>query len=876
NNSYYNAVLADPTYQSTSGKLETLLTNIAGTRPELAIVEGKPFSEWFANQAIFDRTPESGDQLHTVNMTGTSIELRYFNRTTGGSESAKASQPVSIDLYYYNANGDFISQHYSRTTDSVGMVTLSPYDELPPGYSGKIKIVATAGSSSHTSYGAHIQNARGVFGTITNQRDGTVTVTPLNNPGDAVTKAITNGAFETPELTGMKGEFSITFTAPNGDTANATILKDLAPYFVELTSSGIEPPAVPALTSPINGSYTNDNTPALSWQNTAGDGGSYTLQIATDSNFTQNLQTISDLTTNTSTLTTALSNTQYYWRVKAKKSTGQESTYSSPYSFTVDIISPTGTIAINSGANLTNSGNVSISNNVAGANNMQFGTDGVNYLPQPAAAFAPSYGMTLPAGDGAKTVYGRFCDLASNCISTQDDITLDTTAPGGSFNINNNATYATAQNVTLVNNISDADSMQFSNDGTSYSPEPATAFNANYDWTLSNGDGQKTVYGRFRDAAGNIYATQDTIMLDTLPPTGLFTIEQGSYTNNHQINLDNSNIIGAQTMRFSNDGGNYSSPVTFSNYYDWTLEDQTEGEKMIYGKYLDPAGNELNIFENIILDKTSPAKPSGIDDGGDTTELSQVTWSWPAATDALSGVSHYLISIGTTPGGSDIISNYNVDSVLNYTRYNLEIDKTYYAGIKAVDQAANQSDAIVSDGITVTATSQNLTDLSHDFTNRGWQMISVPGDTKNYAFESGYFTLYEFDQTAGYKKAGNTLQKGKVYFLKVGDPTTLSIQTDLGEDDELRMPLTAGWNAVGNPYDQGIAMSSIQIVDQGTTYTLQQAIQNGIIGKPLWTVDNSYYQEIPIDDTLNSKTLEPWTGFWIYIGKNCEIVLPKN
>jgi len=44
-------------------------------------------------------------------------------------------------------------------------------------------------------------------------------------------------------------------------------------------------------------------------------------------------------------------------------------------------------------------------------------------------------------------------------------------------------------------------------------------------WTLSAGDGSKTVYVRYQDNAGNISApTTDTSALDTTPPTGTVSI----------------------------------------------------------------------------------------------------------------------------------------------------------------------------------------------------------------------------------------------------------------------------------------------------------------------------------------------------------------
>ena len=61
--------------------------------------------------------------------------------------------------------------------------------------------------------------------------------------------------------------------------------------------------------------------------------------------------------------------------------------------------------------------------------------------------------------------------------------------------------------------------MSFSNDESTWSGWRAYATSAS--WTLTTGDGSKTVYARFRDGVGNVSTNvTDTITLDTVAPTG--------------------------------------------------------------------------------------------------------------------------------------------------------------------------------------------------------------------------------------------------------------------------------------------------------------------------------------------------------------------
>ncbi len=95
----------------------------------------------------------------------------------------------------------------------------------------------------------------------------------------------------------------------------------------------------------------------------------------------------------------------------------------------------------------------------------------------------------------------------------------DAAGPAGSISINSGATITQTTAVTLSLSASDpapstgVAQMRFSNDGTVYSafqPYAATAA-----WTLTAGDGAKTVFAQFTDGVGNVSTASDTITLDS-------------------------------------------------------------------------------------------------------------------------------------------------------------------------------------------------------------------------------------------------------------------------------------------------------------------------------------------------------------------------
>lgn len=102
-------------------------------------------------------------------------------------------------------------------------------------------------------------------------------------------------------------------------------------------------------------------------------------------------------------------------------------------------------------------------------------------------------------------------------------IKLDKTAPVGSFMINNGAIYTNSTSVTLnlaaTDTVSGVFAERFSNDGV-WDTELWEPPSSSKSWTLTPGDGGKTVYFQIKDYSGlvsNTYAS--TILLDTTSPS---------------------------------------------------------------------------------------------------------------------------------------------------------------------------------------------------------------------------------------------------------------------------------------------------------------------------------------------------------------------
>ncbi len=192
-------------------------------------------------------------------------------------------------------------------------------------------------------------------------------------------------------------------------------------------------------------------------------------------------------------------------------------------------------------------------------------------------------------------------------------IIRDTTGPVGNLKINGDLLYTNKAEITLDPSASDALSqvteMCISNDSAecssweTYSASPKL-------WQLSAGDGQKTVYIRYKDAGGNLSDSYSgTVIFDTVAPEGSVIVNEGvDYTNTGSValSLTASHAIPEFLMRFSNDGHTWGDWTTYTSSQTWALA-EGDGEKTVYIQFKDLAGNESTVYSDaILLDTTAP------------------------------------------------------------------------------------------------------------------------------------------------------------------------------------------------------------------------------------------------------------------------------
>ena len=219
----------------------------------------------------------------------------------------------------------------------------------------------------------------------------------------------------------------------------------------------------------------------------------------------------------------------------------------------------------------------------------------------------------LQGQDGDKTIYVKFKDKAGNESEVASGtVTLDRTPPtNGKVSINSGQRYTNNPKVKLHFSAKGAKETIFPPTLIA-PPNNVVPFATEMDYTLSDGDGWKTISVKFRDEAGNmtgqVYSAK--VFLDTKAPSnGFIEVNNGDHyvTRNSDINLKIL-AIGAKEMMVS-EYADFSKATweNFANVKSSYTVSKSDGLKILHVKFRDLAGNESeSTSDSIILDQTAP------------------------------------------------------------------------------------------------------------------------------------------------------------------------------------------------------------------------------------------------------------------------------
>lgn len=210
--------------------------------------------------------------------------------------------------------------------------------------------------------------------------------------------------------------------------------------------------------------------------------------------------------------------------------------------------------------------------------------------------------------------------------------------------------------------------------------------------------------------------------------------------------------------------------------------------------------------DGIIIDATSPTTPVVIDDGMFTSDNTRLHATW-SAEDPQSGIAAYSYSIGTTPGGTNIVGWTDVGLATSVTRTGLTLNNgvTYYLNVRATNTAGGTSLVGSADGIVIDVTPPEVPAVTDDglfFSDP--HSIHAKWTSKDN--ESG-IARYEYcvGTTAGggdirpwtsvgtsteVNATGLSLLNGTVYYLSVRAINGIGLTSGVGSSDGITLDIT--------------------------------------------------------------------------------------
>ena len=362
-------------------------------------------------------------------------------------------------------------------------------------------------------------------------------------------------------------------------------------------------------------------------------------------------------------------------------------------------------IVINGGAEYTSNATVSVAvvgnDASSGLADMALAND-VGYLGTWEAFSSPKDGWSLINGtggtdaDGNKTVNLRARDMAGNVGGPAiDTIFLDRVKPGALFlAIESGATYTNSLTVNLTLNASDMVpssgiwAMQFSDDGWTWSDWVPFASSATY--SISSGDGVKTIFFRVKDHAGNVADTvSDTITLDTRPPAIYNVMVVGvTDTSAMVVWTTDEEANSALDYGLTTAYGSSKLDPSFTTAHSMALTGlapTTTYHLQVSSR--DHAGNPPaysgdTVFTTIATPDTIPPAISNIQISGTTDRIAVVTWTTNEPAD---GAADY--GTGTSYGMTASESGYALLHTVTLT--GLSPVTTYHVRARSADPSGN-------------------------------------------------------------------------------------------------------------------------------------------------------------------------------------------
>lgn len=231
--------------------------------------------------------------------------------------------------------------------------------------------------------------------------------------------------------------------------------------------------------------------------------------------------------------------------------------------------------------------------------------------------------------------------------------------------------------------------------------------NGNYTMTCSarNTSNQTTISAGVAVTLDNALPAVPTMSAPAIAPTWLrgTVLWTSNGTDNYGVTRFSYRVDGVDNWQ-----GPWAELTPKANTYSWDTTTATNGAHVLTVRSEDLAGNQSNVsanrnvnVDNLAPTMTLPADGTVLPDIDQQTSTTTLNARWTAGTDAHSGMASYSWRFCTSPACATVVAS-GSGAGLTATAGSLSLAVgTYYACVRAIDVAGNQSADTCSDGVIV-------------------------------------------------------------------------------------------------------------------------------------------------------------------------------
>jgi fibronectin type 3 domain-containing protein len=335
--------------------------------------------------------------------------------------------------------------------------------------------------------------------------------------------------------------------------------------------------------------------------------------------------------------------------------------------------------AINNGAAMTSSPTVTLDNTCWGSPTSYMASESADFSGAAWQAYSTTTSFVLSGGNGDKTVYFKAKNDVGDSAVASSTINLVEPPVLQAFTINNDASRTTSRTVTLNSTCANNPYYYRASELADFADADWHPYSASASFTLSAGNGTKTVYFQVENSGGQSGVLSDTITLTVPPVITSFAINNGAATTTSRRVTLNNTCLNEPLEYAASESPDFAGATwqPYSTAPEFVLSSCLP-TNTVYLRVRNLGGQSATVSDTIVVvSDPTPAAPTGLT-ASDGTVCDRVRLNWNAAANAI-GYKVFRSTSNTQCPGSYLATTTGT----TYDDTSATPNVTYYYSVKA-------------------------------------------------------------------------------------------------------------------------------------------------------------------------------------------------